>query len=167
MTCKTHLFLLSLSITTVLAGCSGTSPRTDVTQYFGKTEQEIKAMLGEPGGPGIGSGGQERMVGQRYAMDTRLVYRRKTTPSLPRPLLVLDLVISKEGAVKQVMGQTTGFDTPEELVDAIGLGHLEKKGSSKDELGVSWKIPPYGLVQVHRPSSMDSFYKDFNITGPH
>ena len=99
---------------------------------------------------------------QEHFQEKRLVYRQEVSP-LPEPLVTLELIISKDGVCKQILGQTTGFDTPEALLDAIGFGDLEKEGSSRDQLGVTYSIPPYTLVQVHRPSSMVRHYTSFNV----
>ena len=45
------------------------------------------------------------------------------------------------------------FETPEELLEAIGFGGLEKKRTISDGLGFNYKMPPYELVQVSRPAS--------------
>ena len=52
------------------------------------------------------------------------------------------------------------FETPEELLEAIGFGGLEKKRTISDGLGFNYKMPPYELVQVSRPASK---YTDFNL----
>ncbi len=43
-------FVLGFAVALVGCGCS--SPTTDVAEYFGKSEEEIKEMLGEPSGHG-------------------------------------------------------------------------------------------------------------------
>jgi len=159
-------FVLGFAV--ALVGCGRSSPTTDVTEYFGKSEEEIKEMLGEPSGRG-GSEAQarlqqmDRQLMQEYFQEKRLVYRQEVSP-LPEPLVTLELIIPKDGVCRQVLGQTRGFDNPEELLEAIGLGHLDKEEKSRDQLGVSYTIPPYTLVQVHRPSSMVRQYKNFNIS---
>ncbi len=163
---KVPWFVLGFAV--ALVGCGRSSPTTDVTEYFGKSEEEIKEMLGEPSGRG-GSEAQarlqqmDRQLMQEYFQEKRLVYRQEVSP-LPEPLVTLELIISKDGVCKQVLGQTTGFDTPEALLDAIGLGDLDKEESSRDRLGVTYSIPPYTLVQVHRPSSMVRQYRSFSVT---
>ena len=158
-------FVLSLAVT--LVGCGRSSPTTDVTQYLGKSEEEIREMLGDPSKRGESEAHarlqqMDRQLMQKHFQEKRLVYRREVS-SLPKPLVTLELIISKDGVCKQILGQTTGFDTPEALLDAIGLGDLEKEGSIRDRLGVTYTIPPYTLVQVHRPSSLVRQYKSFNV----
>lgn len=165
---KINALLFALGLTITLVGCGLGGSRTDVTQYFGKSEEEIKEMLGKPSGRGDNQADarlqqMDRQLMQKYFQEKRLVYRREVSP-LPKPLMTLELIISKDGVCKQVLGQTRGFDTPEALLDAIGLGHLEKRVSSQDQLGVTYTISPYTLVQVHRPSSMARQYKSFNVT---
>ena len=63
--------------------------------------------------------------------------------------MTLELIISKDGVCRQVLGQTRGFDNPEELLEAIGLGHLDKEEKSRDQLGVSYTIP-YRLIHWFR-----------------
>lgn len=137
--------------------------KADVTQYFGKTEQEIIAMLGPPSGP---SDSRQDAVNQRMTVTGEdkkwLIYREEAT-SLPKPLRRIELLISKEKGCQQVHGDTYGLDTPEAMLDALGLGGLEIANSIRDELGVSYGIPPYGMVQVHRPSSAHSKYMSFNV----
>ena len=167
MTDKINVSWFVLSLTIALVGCGCSGPATDVTEYLGKSEQEIKDLLGEPSGPaGRQSQAQveqmDRQLMQQYYQEKRLVYRAEVSP-LPKPLVRLDLIISKEGMCKQVLGQTTGSDTPEGVLAAIGLGDLEREEKYQDRLGVSYKIEPYSIVQVHRPSNLDPKYKDFNV----
>ena len=150
------LFVLGLMV--ALFGCGPATPTTDVTEYLGKSEEEIKELLGEPSGRGDTAAQarlqqMDRQLMQKYFQEKRLVYQREVS-SLPKPLLTLELIISKDGVCKQILGQTTGFDTPEALLNSIGFGQLEKKESRRDQLGVTYTIPPYTLVQVHRPSIM-------------
>ena len=164
---KINASLLTLGFMVALVGCGPSSPTTDVTEYLGKSEEEIKELLGEPSGRGdsraqVRLQQMERQLMQEHFQEKRLVYRQEVSP-LPEPLVTLELIISKDGVCKQVLGQTTGFDTPEALLDAIGLGDLEKEGSSRDQLGVTYSMPPYSMVQVHRPSSMVRHYTSFNI----
>ena len=164
---KITLILLALSLILGLVGCGRSASKADVTQYLGKSEEEIKELLGKPSGSGDSepharSQQMDRELMQQHFREKRLVYRREVS-TLPEPLMTLELIISKDGVCKQVLGQTSGFDTPEALLDAIGLGHLDKKESSRDQLGVTYTIPPYSLVQVHRPSSMVRQYKSFNV----
>ncbi len=159
-------FVLGLAV--ALVGCGSSTPTTDVTEYLGKSEEEIKEILGEPSGRGDSEAQarlqqMDRQLMQQHFQEKRLVYRQEVSP-LPKPLVTLELIISKDGVCKQILGQTTGFDTPEELLDAIGLGDLEKEESSRDRLGVTYSIPPYTLVQVHRPSSMVRQYRSFSVT---
>ena len=100
---------------------------------------------------------------QEHFQEKRLVSRHEVSP-LPEPLATLELIISKDGVCKQVLGQTRGFNSPEALLDAIGLGHLEREQTKRDQLGVTYTIPPYTLVQVHRPASMVRQYTNFNVT---
>ena len=158
-------FVLGLAI--ALVGCGRSSPTTDVTEYLGKSEEEIKELLGEPSGRGdsraqVRLQQMERQLMQEHFQEKRLVYRQEASP-LPEPLVTLELIISKDGVCKQVLGQTTGFDTPEAMLDAIGLGDLEEERSSRDQLGVTYSMPPYSMVQVHRPSSMVRHYTSFNV----
>jgi len=164
---KINALVSALSLMVALVGCGRSVSRVDVTQYLGKSEEEIKEMLGEPSGRGDSQAGarlqqMDRPLMQQYFQEKRLVYRQEVSP-LPEPLMALELIISKDGVCKQVLGQTRGFDTPEALLDAIGLGDLEKRVSSQDQLGVTYTMPPYTLVQVHRPSSMVRQYKSFNV----
>ncbi len=159
------LFVLWLAV--ALAGCGSSGPTTDVTEYLGKSEEEIKELLGEPSGRGdsraqVRLQQMERQLMQEHFQEKRLVYRQEVSP-LPEPLVTLELIISKDGVCKQVLGQTTGFDTPEAMLDAIGLGDLEEERSSRDQLGVTYSMPPYSMVQVHRPSSMVRHYTSFNV----
>ena len=165
---KIDAFLLVLGLLVALAGCGPDSPTTDVTEYLGKSEEEIKKILGEPNGRGDSEAQarlrqMDRQLMQEHFQEKRLVYRQEVSP-LPEPLETLELIISKDGLCKQVLGQTRGFDNPEELLTAVGLGHLEKVEKSRDQLGVSYTTPPYTLVQVHRPSSMVRQYKNFSIS---
>lgn len=167
MVTKIRVFLFALSLTVALVGCGRGASRTDVTQYLGKSEEKIKEMLGEPSGS-TGSEADarlqqmDRQLMREHFREKRLIYGRKTS-RLPEPLMTLELIISKDGVCKQVLGQTRGSDTPEALLEAIGLGHLERKVSSRDQLGVTYTVPSYSLVQVHRPSSMVRQYKNFNV----
>jgi len=167
ITKKINISWLVLGLAVGLAGCGSGGSKTDITEYLGKSEEEIKEMLGEPSGRG-GRRAEaqvqevDRQSMQQYYQEKRLVYRQEVSP-LPKPLVVLELIISRDGECKQVLGQTTGFDTPEGLLEAIGLGDLEKEGIIRDRLGVSYSTPGYTWVQVHRPSSMDWQYKDFNV----
>ena len=163
MKTKTIVFLFSIVVMPMLLGCSGGSSKADVTQYFGKTEQELIAILGPPNGR---SDSRQDAVNQQFDMTGEdkkwLIYRDEARP-LPSPLRRVELLVSRETGCKQVRGGTYGLDTPEEMLDALGLGRYEKKLINRDELGVNYSIPPYGLVQVHRPSSMQSRYMSFNV----
>ena len=164
---KIDASLFALGLMVALIGCGPTTPTTDVTQYLGKSEEEIREMLGEPSKRGESEAHarlqqMDRQLMQKHFQEKRLVYRREVS-SLPKPLVTLELIISKDGVCKQVLGQTTGFDTPEAMLDAIGLGDLEEERSSKDQLGVTYSMPPYSMVQVHRPSSMVRHYTSFNV----
>ena len=164
---KINASLLTLGFMVALVGCGPSSPTTDVTEYLGKSEEEIKEMLGEPSGRGDSKAQarlqqMDRQWMQEYFQEKRLVYRQEVSP-LPEPLVTLELIISKDGLCKQVLGQTRGFDNPEALLVAIGLGHFDKEEKSRDQLGVDYIIPPYTLVQVHRPSSMVRHYTSFNV----
>ena len=158
-------FVLGLAV--ALAGCGPSGSMTDVTEYLGKSEDQIKEMLGELSGRGesraqVRLQQMERQLMQEHFQEKRLVYRQEVSP-LPEPLVTLELIISKDGLCKQVLGQTRGFDNPEELLEAIGLGHLDKEEKNRDQLGVNYTIPPYTLVQVHRPSSRVRQYKNFSV----
>ena len=167
MIAKINAALFALSLTVALAGCGRGAPKADVTQYLGKSEAQIKEMLGQPGGRGDSKADarlqqMDRQLMKEHFQEKRLVYRREVS-ELPEPLMTLELIISKDGVCVQVLGQTRGYDTPEALLDAIGLGQLEKKVTSQDQLGVTYTIPPYMLVQVHRPSSMVRQFMSFNV----
>ena len=162
---KTRTLLLFTSISAMLAllGCSGGGSKADITQYLGKNEQEIIAILGPPSGP---SDSRQDAVNQQFDVtgeDKKWLIYRDEAKSLPSPLRRVELLVSRETGCKQVRGDTYGLDTPEAMLDAIGLGGFEIKNSRRDELGVNYSIPPYGLVQVHRPSSMQSRYMSFNV----
>ena len=159
-------FVLGLAV--ALVGCGSSGPTTDVTEYLGKSEEEIKELLGEPSGRGdsraqVRLQQMERQLMQEHFQEKRLVYRQEVSP-LPEPLVTLELIISKDGLCKQVLGQTHGFDNPEELLEAIGLDYLDKEEKSRDQLGITYTIPPYTLVQVHRPASTVRQYKNFNVS---
>jgi hypothetical protein len=163
MKTKTIAFLFSIGAMPILLGCSGGASKADVTQYIGMTEQEIIAILGPTSGR---SDSRQDAVNEQFDVtgpDKKWLIYREEVASLPRPLRRLELLVKREGGCQQVKGETYGLDTPEEMLDAIGLGRFEIKGSNRDELGVSYSIPPYGLVQVHRPSSMQSKYMSFNV----
>jgi len=119
--------------------------------------------VGPPSGP---SDSRQDTVNQRLDVTGEdkkwLIYRREVS-ALPKPLRRIELLISEEGVCKQVHGDTDGLDTPEAMLDALGLGQYEKELINRDALGVNYSIPPYGLVQVHRPSSLQSKYMSFNV----
>jgi len=114
-----------------------------------KDEEAIAILLGSPSET-AGTAESER----------RLVYRQP-----PAPLETLELVTSESGVCIQVTGTTsTGFDTPEALLDAIGLGEVERQRAGRDPLGMNYEIAGVGAVQVHRPSSTVSEYRNFTVT---
>ena len=135
----------------LVSGCgSEREPaRFDVQQCLGKDEEAIAILLGSPSET-AGTAVSER----------RLVYRQP-----PAPLETLELVTSESGVCIQVTGTTsTGFDTPEALLDAIGLGEVERQRAGRDPLGMNYEIAGVGAVQVHRPSSTVSEYRNFTVT---
>lgn len=168
MFAKRHVGLLALGTTFFLVGCGGTRSRVDITQYLGKTEAELRQSLGQPSGPTAIESAKglpeiERQASQFLARKAvHLVYRVEEQP-LPKPLRVLELFIPPGGVCDAVAGVTEGFDTPEALLDAIGLGDFNKQIVSQDALGFNYRIPAFGLVQVHRSSSLTQKYALFNI----
>jgi hypothetical protein len=142
-----------------LTGCAK-SPAVDVSQYFGKNEKQILELLGEPSGkgrPSFSTRGNLAFVIE----DPDYIFwlEEKLSP----PLTLLKLHFSKSGLCNQLDGTVKGYETPEEVLDAIGFKNLQKERRSSDELGFGYRMPPYGLVQVHRPSSMHTKYTDFNL----
>lgn len=134
-----------------MAGCDS-QPEFDVSRYFGKTEEEIVEMLGEP---------TEREMLSPGAGSFCISYLEES--KIPPPLWkTFKICFSEAGLSYHFRGQTRGYDTPDELLTAVGLGGLQKEETGRDQLGVTYSIPPYELVQVHRPSSHVIKYTLFN-----
>ena len=136
-----------LATAILLSACNGGGPWVDITQYFGRTEQEIREMLGEPSWR------------ERDSLTTKaatICYHLDEKP-LPPPLREVKLLFSDEGLCFQVLGITRDCETPEEVLAIIGLGDFEKERASQDELGFNYRMPPFELAQVHRPSSIQRY----------
>jgi len=151
---KRMAVLLAAGMMVVLAGCGGGQPRTDVRQYFGKTGSEIKTMLGEPATP---------TEMDRFSA-AGLIYRAEECTGLPPLFVELKFAFSDAGHCRSMIGITKGFDTPEALLESVGLGGLERELISQDQLGFNYRMPGYALVQVHRPSSLSKSYNSFTAT---
>jgi hypothetical protein len=140
------------AVLAVLAIGCGSEPEQagfDVQQCLGMDEELIAAVIGNPSDT-AGSVGSEK----------RLMYRQP-----PQALEALELVISDGGVCIQVTGTTSdGFATPEALLNAIGLGELERRRAGRDPLGMNYEIAGVGAVQVHRPSNTVSEYRNFTVT---
>ena len=142
-----------------LTGCAK-KPELDISQYFEKNKQQIVEMLGEPSGTGRPSFSTRGYLGFVVEdPDWMFWLEEKLSP----PLTLLRLHFSKSGLCKQIIGTVQGYETPEELLEAIGFGSLEKKRTISDGLGFNYKMPPYELVQVSRPASNYTKYTDFNL----
>ena len=142
-----NVILSVLATVILLSACNGGGPWVDIIQYFGRTEPEIKEMLGEPSWR------------ERDSLTTKaatICYHLDEKP-LPPPLREVKFLFSDEGLCFQVLGITRDCDTPEEVLAIIGLGNFEKERASQDELGFSYRMPPFELAQVHRPSSIKRY----------
>ena len=69
-------FVLSFAV--ALVGCGGGSPTTEVPEYLGKSEDQIKQMLGEPSGRGDSQAQArlqqiDRQLMQEHFQEKRLV----------------------------------------------------------------------------------------------
>jgi len=154
------------------AGCRMTSGTFDVTGLFGKSRAEIEEILGEPNGPrppeGRGAESVKRFREEHLKKNENELYywEGEDGSYLPEPLTELYLDLKPDGKCRSVSGVTTGFQTPDELLGAIGLGDLEKTKSKKGGLGVSYRMPPYPYVQVNRRIQWEKTYKKFVVWGP-
>lgn len=138
----------------IAAGCDSGGASVDVKQYLGKTSEEIRELLGDP------APANEM---DRFSA-AELVYREGESTGLPKQLMELKFDFSKAGYCRSMLGITaTGYSSPEALLRAIGLGGYEIEDSRADALGYSYKMPPFSLVQVHRPSSMTQKYSNFTV----
>ena len=144
----------------ILTGC-GKKQEIDVSQYFGKNEQQIVEILGEPSGRGIPSFSTRGYLGFVVEDPDWIFWLEE---EISPPITLLKLHFSESGLCNQAIGTVQpGYKTPEEVLEAIGLGNLEKKRILSDQLGFNYKMPPYKMVQVHRPSSAHTKYTDFNL----
>ena len=147
------LFAFSLTAAGLALASCGLQPSFEVSPYFGKSEEEIIEMLGKPSRretlpPGPGS--------------FCLHYLEES--NIPPPLFrAFKICFSDKGLSYHFWGQTRGYDTPDELLNAIGLGDLQKEETGRDQLGITYSMPPYEMVQVHRPSSHIMKYTLFNL----
>ena len=143
-----------------LSGCS-VKPDHAVSHYFGKNRQEIIEILGEPStiDPDSREGSARAMAlqGQRPPL-----YYRLDDKALPKPLRELEFLFSDAGLCHQISGITKDYNTPEEVLTAIGLGSLDKKVTSTNQLGSNYSILPFEIVQINRPSSFKK-YSSFNV----
>jgi len=146
--------LLAFGILILSSGCRKSESGADVKQYFGKTQAEIKEIFGEPVPPGAMA---------RFSMGG-LKYTREKCPRLPKGFVELQFFFSDAGCCRSIGGVTKRFESPEALLAAIGLGELESKETTHDALGFTYAMPPYDLVQVHRPSSHVMQYDHFIAT---
>ena len=154
MISKIVVMLLAVGILISAAGCERDMSRADIKPYFGKSEDEIKAMFGTPVPPGAMA--QFSMGGLKYI--------REECPRLPKVFVELQFFFSDAGYCYSIDGVTKRFQTPEALLKAVGLGGFEIKETKQDALGFSYKMLPYELVQVHRPSSNVRQYDQFIAT---
>lgn len=146
--------LLAAGLSSWTCGCGPAAPSADITQYFGKTKDEVKGVLGEPDAaaqlPGFSMGDRK--------------YTRDQCPRLPKVFVELRLFFSDAGYCYSVGGVTERYETPEALLAAVGLGAVEMEATGRDALGLSYVAPPYDIVQVHRPSSAVQQYDSFIAT---
>lgn len=168
MVSKTNGILFAVCIAALVAGCGPLGPQADITQYFGKTEREIRRLLGEPTGvseapPVVRMRMTDRRRLARYSGDKKIVYRENASP-LPKPLTRLEMTISRRGICTHLRGQLEGSGSPEALLETLGLGHLEREVVDMDDVKITYEIVSFGFVEVYRPSGMDTRYRSFNIT---
>jgi len=151
--------LFAIGIILSLAGCGSVNSGFNVSQYFGKSEQQIIEMLGEPSGegrPSFSTRGNLTFVIEDP--DHIFWLEEKLSP----PLTLLQVRFSESRHCNQVLGTfQPGYKTPEEVLEAIGFGSLEKERTSSGQLGFNYKMPPFESVHVYRPSSNYTKYTDF------
>ncbi|NQU07095.1 MAG: hypothetical protein HQ583_00945, partial [Candidatus Abyssubacteria bacterium] len=169
MNAKRYVALLAASAMVLLAACGGMVSGVDVIQYIGKNEQEIREMLGQPARPdehptAAQMAQLQNIRAQKHSRKITIRVFTKEKSSLPNPLKTLILQFSETGICFQVGGATTPFDTPESLLNAVGLGHLDIELISQDELGFNYQAPPFKLVEVYRPTDWVKGYDYFSIS---
>ena len=150
------MWLCALMIT--LGGCSANPlEQVDIRQYFGKTRSELIEMLGEPTGP-------DRVPQGMSADPHTLVYVRSMQQGgkrLPSTFERLLLTISSKGYCYEASGSTVGFDSPEAMLDALGVGGISRQVTKTTALGPDYKIPPFENVQIRRQWDKDPQYTRF------
>ena len=153
--------LLAIGIILSLAGCGSANSGSDVSQYFGKSEQQIIEMLGEPSGKGRPSfSTRGYLVFVIEDPDYMFWLEEKLSP----PFTLLRVRFSESRLCHGVMGTVKPvYKTPEEVLEAIGFGSLEKERTSSDQLGFGYKMPPFEMVHVSRPSSNITKYTNFSL----
>jgi len=140
-----------------LTGCG--KAQHSISQYLGKNEEQIKAVLGEPG-----EIEEERARRARALAVTKpTLYYPFDDEKLPRPLRSLEFHFSEAGLCHQISGRTYDYDAAEGVLEAIGLGSRQREITDRDQLGFDYKIGDFDFVQVHRPSSHTQRYSSFNL----
>ena len=148
---------LSWLILVVLNGCVAPTEHVDIRQYFCKTRSQLIEMLGEPTGP-------DRIPPGVTPDPDTLVYvknMQKGGKRLPSALERLLLKISGEGYCYEVSGTTVGFDSPEAMLSALGVGNFSRQVTKTTTLGQDYEMPPYENVQVRRQWDKDPRYTRF------
>jgi len=143
-----------------LTGCG--KAQHSISQYLGKNEEQIKAVLGEPGE----IEDERAKLARAFAVTKPTLYYpfdTFTDKKLPRPLRELEFHFSEAGLCHQISGRTYDYDAPEELLEAIGLGSLQREITDRDQLGFDYKVGDFSFAQVHRSSSHTQRYSSFNL----
>ena len=154
MVWKNAALVLVAGILVLSAGCQGGPSGADIKRYFGKTQGEIKEEFGEPVIPGAMA--QFSMGGLKYTQEE--------CANLPKVFVELQFFFSDAGYCYSIGGVTKRCDTPKSLLKLIGLSGFDIKATRQDALGFSYEMPPYELVQLHRPSSAVKQYDHFIAT---
>ena len=141
-----------------LSSCAANpAEQVDIRQYFGKSRAELIEMLGEPTGP-------DRVpLGMSDDPDT-LVYvksMQQEEKRLPATFERLLLKISSKGYCYEVSGSTVGFDSPEAMLNALGVGGLSRQVTKTTKLGPDYEMPPFESVQIRRQWDKDPSYTRF------
>ncbi len=171
---KKLLLLLIIIIVVLVVVFSREQKGADIAQYFGKTETEIRTMLGQPteswryedelralrGQAWMDE--QSQRAGAAIKKEANLSYLLDQA-SFPKPFREMKFRFSGAGLCCQIHGITQGYKTPDTLLKAIGLGGMTIESSVPDQLGFNYTMPPFDMVQVGRLSSLKKKYESFNV----
>jgi hypothetical protein len=129
------------------------------------TEDEIVEILGTPTGWCGGENGTAAEGAESLASPEsprRVMYRMETV-SLPKPLTGVDFVLSDEGLCREVAGYTLGFDSPEDLLEEVGIRRTDLDRLDEDDSAIRFKTPDLSVVEVYKPGRIAERYADFLV----